>query len=899
VTNWQSGWRKLTRVWRANAARDVDEEIQFHFDNKVSEFVAQGMSLEDANARARTEFGDVDAVRSALHAIDARIVKRNRRAEWWELVVQDTRYVVRSLARAPLFTSMVIVTLALGLGANAALFSLIDRMYMQMPPGVRDVSQVQRVYERSSQPGGAFTVSAFSFAQLQTLSELAPPGMEIAGYGVRGLRPGTARSLKALSANYVLGNYFGVLGVTPAIGRFFAPEETQIQGLSLLAVISDELWTREFQRDPNIIGRTIDIGAHHHQIIGVAPAGFHGLDVDNVDVWVPQNTSGILRGRSPNWYEENYRRRNVRIFARVQSAAIASLFNSRATAVMRSDKAHVDSMSTTFLGSLIASRADGSQSAQLTTSTRLAGVSIVILLIACANVVNLMLARAASREREVAVRVALGVTRGRLIAQLLTEGALLSMGASLAALVIAWFVATFLQHWLFPYVRFASSVIDARTVTYTIVVALATGIGAGLIPALQFSKPNLSHSLKSTARDGGRAMSPVRSSMLIAQVALTLVLLAGAGVFVRSMQSVESIQLGMDTDRLQFAQVDFNIEEGDHEAEFAARLPAAAERLRHLPGIESVALSDGIPFFRGDDGKLFLPGRDSLPAAGSVGRLRYVVSPEYFKTVGIRVLKGRGIVDADRKGAEPIIVINETFAQNVWPGSDLLTKCVIVSARTNPCRRVVGVVSATHYGGVMDDPAPQYYLPLEQMQGEVAPAAIAIRTAPDRSAAVALAVSRELSAEYGPIAMPMIEPLNHVIQDDLRIWRVGAALFGAAGVLALLVAAVGIYSSMAYMVSQRTHEMGIRVALGASANNIVQLVVTQGTRLVLVGVLVGVGGALALGQLIASMLYKTSPRDPAALATSVATLLLVAVIACALPAWRASRVDPLSAMRAE
>lgn len=896
---WKQGWRRFARMWQSDTTANVDEELRFHFEQKIAELEAQGLSAREAQLRAVAEFGDVALVKNSLQEIDHRLSQKRKRAEWWECASQDLRYVVRSLSRSPLFTGMVIVTLSLGLGANAALFSMIDRLYVQNPQGVRDATAVQRVYLRERSSATTRTRAAFNYPQLRSLREIAPAGLEIAGYSVRGLPPWSMSNVRAVLAVYVVGDYFGVLGVKPALGRFFTKDEREISGLSMTAVISHDLWTRRFQSDPNIVGQIVDIGAHHHQIIGVAPPGFHGVDMSDVDVWAPQNSRGILRGRSLTWYEENHRILSLRVITRTPSEAVSKLFSARATELMRRDPLSTDSVSQTFLGSLIQSRVDGSQSSQLKVSTRLAGVSLIILIIACANVVNLLLARSASRERETALRLALGVRRVRLVMQSVTESVVLALVSASFALVIAFAGTVALRRLLFPYVRFGANAIDARAAMYTMIVALAVGVVIGVIPALQFSRPNLSSALKSGIRDGGRVRSNARTSMLVAQVALSLILLAGAGVFVRSMQRVEALNPGFDADRLFFAQVDYNIEEGDRGAEFARRLPEAAERLRRIPGIDGVALADGIPFLQSPNGAVFLPGRDSVETNTGDGQLRAVVSAEYFSTLGIKVVQGRAFANVDRFGSEPVIILSQQLAQRLFVREDPLTKCVIPDKRSGQCRRVVGVVEPTRDVGIIQDPPMKYYLPLAQLAGEVQPEAIAVRTDPRRIRAVELAVSRELSELYGPAAMPSIESIDLRVKDELHTWRTGAELFGAAGLLALLVAAVGVYSSMAYLVSQRRQEMGVRIALGASSASLVGLIVQQGVRIVASGVAIGLVLALAIATMVASMLYETSPRDPLVFASSAVTLLVVAVLACAVPAWRASRVDPLAALRSE
>ena len=894
---WQDGWNRFWRLWRSDSAANVDDELRFHFEQKVEEFVAEGMSREDAKKRSEEEFGDVGSVRDSLNAIDQRIQKKQRRAEWWESVAQDLKYVSRSLRRSPMFTATVVVTLALGLGANAALFSLLDRLYVQTPAGVPDAEHLRRVYQFMPNKGHPFTRSGLSYPEIRALREIAPKGVEFAGYRQSQLRLGRDVNGPAIGTTFVEGDYFGLARVRPKLGRFFALEERRISGLDLTAVISHSLWMRQFNGDRSIVGREIDLGSHRHVVIGVAPEDFRGVDLDVADVWVPLNTLGTLKERNPNWFD-NTNFNGIKVLARVADEPSVHLFDARATEALHHVRLGQDSTTTrTYMASIIEARGGDSFKNELAMSTRLAGVTAVILLIACANVVNLLLARAASRQREIAVRLALGVSRRRLVSQLMIESGVLAVISSLIAVFVAYAAATTLRTLLLPGVHWGEGVINSRVALFTVALASITGFAAGLAPAMQSSRADLSHALKSGVRDGGQRRAKLRTTLLITQVALSIILLIGAGVFVRSLRSVEAIDTGFDANRLLYASVSYDRELQNRGKEIAARFPEAVARIKGIPGVEKVAVASNIPMYGFSFDDLFLPGRDSLPSGKS--RFLSFVSPEYFETVGTRLLRGRVFTDVDAMGSEPVTVIDENLAKDLWPDDDALTKCLIVGKRGNPCRRVVGVVAPSHFSHVIEEPSSHYYLPIEQSENRGSAGVVIIRTATGRGAKVGAVAVRELSQMFGDWSRPSTQTMDEIQARDMRPWRVGAALFTAAGLLALLVAAVGVYSSIAYTISQRTQEMGIRVALGASANSIMRLVVGEGARVVAIGVGIGLLGALALGSLVASLLYQTSPRDPFVMVISAMTLLVVAVIACSIPAWRAARVDPLAAMRAE
>ena len=896
ANRWTDGWHRLTRIWRADTAANVDDELRFHFEQKVEEFVAAGASASDARARAEAEFGDVQSVRESLRTIDGRVEKRQRRAEWWEGAAQDLKYVLRTLRRSPAFTITVVVTLALGLGANAALFSVLDQLYVQTPAGVTNALQLRRVYQYMPNGGRSFTRRGLSFPEIRALREVAPAGLAFAAFRNERGKVGRTRDGQEIGITSIEGNYFGLAGVQPELGRFFSEDESRIEGISMVAVISDALWARLYNRDPAIVGKEIELGTHRHVIIGVAGGKFRGTDIDAADMWIPLNSSGTLKGRNPAWYEDK-NNNGIQVITRVTDEGAVGVFNARATDALHRVRISRDTLTRTFLASIIEARAGESYDKELAISTRLGGVAAVILLIACANVVNLLLARAASRQREIAVRLALGISRRRLLMQLLIESGVLAFLSAGLALVVAFVAANTLRALLLPGVHWSEGAINTRVAAFTAVLAVATGFLAGLVPALQASRPDLSKSLKTSVRDGGQRGTRLRSSLLVAQAALSVVLLVGAGVFVQSLRTVESIDLGYDTTQLMFASIGFDRELDNRSKEIAQNLPELARQIRGIPGVEKVALAGNIPMYGFSFGDLHLPGRDSLP--GTRDRFLSVVSPQYFATTGTRVLKGREFTDYDGANGEKVMAVDENLAREFWPGEDALTKCLIVGKPDTECRRIVAVVATTHFSGVIEGPSSHYYVPMAQAGDDWQSGVIVIRASSNKIGAVSATAARQISQTLGDWSRPRMSTMEEIIAPNMRPWRVGASLFTSAGLLALLVAAVGVYSSVSYTISQRKQEMGVRVALGATSSNIIRLVVSDGVRVVALGVALGILVALALGSIVATMLYNTSPRDPFVLVASTATLLVVAVISCAIPAWRASRADPLSAMRAE
>ncbi|MEP6832095.1 MAG: ADOP family duplicated permease [Gemmatimonas sp.] len=881
---------------------NVDDELRFHFEQKVAEFEVQGLTAVQARVRADEEFGDLKSVRDSLTEIDGRVAKKQQRAEWWESIAQDFRFVLRSLRRAPIFTATVVVTLALGLGVNASVFTLLDQLYVQPPAGMTNAANVHRLYQTAINRGEPYVRNHYSYKEIRALHSISVEGVSFAGYSLTKTRLGRLSDGPEIEGDYVEGDYFRVAGVGPALGRVLLPAEMHAEGLDAVAVISYSLWQRLYRGDSSIVGQSLDLGSHRFVIVGVAAEHFRGMDMSVSDVWLPLNTIGVWKDRKSDWYEDgNFN--GIKGVFRASSGPGATAFNSRATLELRKKDVRLlkDSMSTTALGSINVARGDAYHAKELTISTRLAGVSLVILLIACANVINLMLARSVAREREIAVRLALGVSRGRLLTQLMLESGTLAVLAGAASMIVAYVGTTTLRSLLWPEVQWGAGVIDQRAILFTVGLSLIAGFATGLVPALQASRPSLTKGLKSSVRDGGNNRSRLRASLLIAQAALSVVLIVGAGVFVNSLRSIEAVDFGYSTRNMFFVSVGSDRELSDRRKEIERRLPEVADQLRNYPGVDAVAVSEGTPMYSISWSELHLPGRDSLPQGkGSRDRFFDAVSPTYFATVGKRVEKGRAFADSDVQGGEPVVIVDRYMAEDFWPGEDALTKCVIVGKLDTPCRRVVGVVSPSHHTSIIEDPSQHYYIPLAQAEGLGAAGTIVVKAAnAEDMGRVRVAVARQTAVILGDWSRPRTKSMDEIMADDLRPWQVGASLFTIAGILALIVAAVGVYSSLAYTVSQRTQEMGVRVALGASSANIIRLVVGQSVAVVAVGVSCGVLAALALGKVVASMLYETSPHDPAVLIASTLVLLAVAALASSIPAWRAARVDPLTAMRAE
>jgi len=824
-------------------------------------------------------------------------IKQQGRVSGWETLAHDVKYTLRGLRRSPGFTAVAALTLALGIGANGAIFSLLDRLTLRAPPGIAKAEDVWRLRQRMipptvRQPFNRYDVGALEF---QAIRAAVPASTAIAGYWIDHPLLGRPDAPTQGNRSYVSGDYFSVLGVRPAAGRFFDGDESRIETATPVAVISHALWVNQYGRESSVLGSLLEIESRPYTIIGVAPPAFVGVDVDAVDVRVPMNTSTAIGFDGLPWYAAERSRVRIRLIARAAAVDLVNRITANAATVIRSTEGYREA--TISLEPVRHSPLANDK--QMATSARLAGVTAIILLIACANVANLLLVRGVQRRREIAIRLALGINRKRLVRQLLTESLVIAaLGAAVAFVVAVW-GADLLRHGLLPDVRWGDRGVDPRLALFIAVTALLAGLGAGLLSAAIVSRPDLTSALKEGEREGTFQWSGLRSALLVAQVALSLVLVAGAGLFVRSMQNVEAVDMGFDADRLIGAMAwTAKPHLGSRAADIGIRIRELAPAIERLPGVEGVSLSTTVPMLSEVAGmKLFLANGDSVLKIGEVPPFRTAVAPEYFDAMGMRVQAGRVFQPSDRLGSERVVVVNATMSKTIWPGQNAVDQCLIVGARDAPCVRVIGVVADGHWRAIVEGPAMQFYIPLEQQPDPNALAALMIRSAPGRAAAVADQVRSMFTSAFGDWADSRVATLGERMANELRPWRVSAALFSMAGLLALLVAAVGVYGTIAYTVRQRIHEMGVRMALGASGRDILKLVIGGGVRLVVVGIVIGASATLALSRFVAFELYGVAPTDPVVLVAGALVLLTVAVAACLIPAWRATRADPVSSLK--
>jgi putative ABC transport system permease protein len=903
-TTTMPSWRRYLRFWRADLDRDTDEELRLHLELRVEELVAEGFTADAARERAASEFGDIRETRERLRAIDARLARRQRGSEHFGSVRDDLRYTFRSLRRTPAFFAAVLITMTLGLGVNASMFSFLDDVFFRPPAAVTRPGSLRRLWSEFNRGTGAvvFWGENVTYPDHQTIVAALQRDADVALYTVSQQRVGHGGDAPMARVAYVSTNYFSVLGAALSRGRMFVDAENQFGRGVPVAVVSEAFRDRQLAGG-EAIGATIRLGGKPYTIIGVGASGFTGPDLDAVDVWLPLATAEDHGPNGEPWWQSRSvyaARQLMRLRPGVDERALAARLTTTLQATHRA--AHLrDTTVVIATGPINSARGPGTPDSNVTVATRLAGVALVVLLIACANVLNLLLARAYERRREIAIRMALGVSRARLVRLMLTESLLLAVLAGATALLAAYWGGALLRHLLLPTTEWGQSPLGSQVILLSVAAAIIAGLAVGLVPALQSSNADVTSALKSGGHEGSVHRSKIRASLVGVQAALAMVLLVAAVLFVTSLRHVRDLDIGYDADRLVFAGIAFDEGGRPPSAVQGAAYRQIGAELAGAAGIESVALAGMAPM-RGFSTMRFYIGADSVASLFPDRRVFptfAAVSPSYFRTVGLQFLEGSGFTSANGGAATNSVVVNRAMAKAAWRGANPIGQCIRFESRANPCYTVTGIVEDARFDHVVESVAhPQYYLPLDRMpaEGWGDPGTIIIRSDPRQVSGVMGDVSARLRRLF-PNGTPRIKRMVDYLEPDYRPYRLGATLFTAFGVLALVVAVVGIYSTVSYAVSQRTHEFGVRIALGAQLRDVVTLVIGRELRVIGAGVVVGIGLSLAAGRFISSLLYGIAPSDPRTIAIVTAVLIAAGVAASFGPAWRAGRADPASVLR--
>ncbi|HWH51756.1 MAG TPA: FtsX-like permease family protein, partial [Gemmatimonadaceae bacterium] len=685
-------------------------------------------------------------------------------------------------------------------------------------------------------------------------------------------------------------------------GRSFADDEDVPGHGAAVAVVSDGLWRTALGAAHDVVGRRIEVGGHPYTVIGVAPEGFTGLDRERTDLWIPISTVAS-EFFGPDWYDTSHSFW-VQAVARIRPGISAEVATSQAATAYHADHATwdhsyaADTTATAVLGPIIGTRRPDGVSSEAKVSLWLMGVSVIVLLIACANVANLLIARTVDRRREIAVRLALGVSRARLVRQLLTESALLAAIAAAAALFVAQWGARLVERQLLPGIVWTGTVIDGRVLAFTLAAMAICVLLCGLTPAIAGARHDAADSLRGSTRQiaGGRGM--LRSALLVTQAALSLLLLVGAGLFVKSLHNVNHRDVGITLDRVLL--VTMSLESAGFTPDRTRQTyEAGVDRVRAMPGVEhAVAIASAVPLRSatavGISGAE-VDGQRDLPGGGPyLG----VVPSEFFPTIGAQLATGRNFTSSEDRVPSRVAIVNQIVANAYWPGHNPVGNCVRLG-RDSACTTIIGVVQTVMlFSVVNDDRAMVYVPPSHPFLGKTTPSAILVRASGDPDALAPL-IRHELQTLSPNMPYVSADSYASLVAPQLRSWRLGATMFTVFGAIALAIAAIGLYSVLAYWVSQRQHEIGVRMALGARRADIVRLIAMQASRAVVAGLALGGVAAAASSHWIASMLYATSPLDLSVYVTSGIVLGGAALIACVVPARRSAAVDPAIALRAD
>jgi predicted permease len=881
-------WFRIRSRFRRDALdAELAEELRVHREFLEDEVRRGGATNDEATRRAALRLGNAAVIR-----------ERSRDGwswGWLEVIAQDVRYAGRFLRRSPGFTAVAVGSLALGIGANAAVFTVVDRLLLRPPAHVQDAGawhmvSVRRIYQQGQDRPFR---NVATFPEIFALQETATSFADMVYYTPPGLRRlGRGPDAPRIKDSMVSGNFFAAFGVRPVLGRFFDAADLRPDATERAAVISYGFWQRQFAGGHDAIGARLTLTGAEFTVIGVAPEGFSGIELDAADTWTPLDAAGPVR-LGPEW--KSWDGFVPRLIVRLREGVPPATASAEATVILRRLPERPSSGTpeeTVLLGPVLAARGPAEQSAEVKVSTRLAMASGLVLLAACANLANLLLVRALSRRREIALRLAVGISRRRLVGQLTLESLLISLAGAGAALLAAKWGGGLLRTMIFPQLQWASGTLDMRVVLFSFACAASVALLATMAPAIRMTRADVSKALRSASPQLTMSTGRLRQGLLALQVALSVLLIVGAAAFGQSLRRAYEFDMGVDLDRVILTRL---FPEGDSLSTAGRRtmLDEAARRAAQVPGVERVTFAERVP----------LAGNAVSGAWVSSGDSAFVVNwdvtPELIPTLGFRLVRGRWIQPDDTRGGAGVTLVTERMARRFWPAGNALGECVRFGTATSPCRTVVGVIRDLRQFSLREE----------------APLAALLSTAePDLSGALSsylvirtrdgtppiTARLHELFRDVRPdLATVEIRPLVEALERDYRPLRLGTAMFGSFAVLAVVLAGVGLFGILAFSVAQRTSEIGIRSALGARASDIVRLVMGEGLAIVGAGLVIGGLLSLSATRTVEALLFNTSARSVLPFAIAALVLGLTAIVASAVPAWRAARVDPAIALRAE
>jgi predicted permease len=829
---------------------------------------------------------------------------------------RELSYTLRTLRREPTFVIGVVATFAIAIGANAAMLGLVTRLMLSPPPGIRAPAEIARVrIERSDRDGESFAQTTTSYPTFSIVEQQR--GFSGVGAArVDTVTVGRGAELTQAGVLQVSGKYLTTLGAVAIAGRLIGPADDELPLGNPVVVLSHAYWRRRFAADPSIVGKTTIVDGQTFTVVGVTAPGFNGDGLAPVDLFMP--LSAGMRNAGFGWWT-NSRMNVVSIVVRV---ALSASFDAVAAAASNALRDNIgDTTIAIRLQSVVPGKASR-ESAQAKIALWLSGVSLIVLLIATANVSTLLLLRAARRRRDFAVRIAMGASQSDLARQMLLESALLALsGAALGVLLSRWFAGV-VRATLLPNIAPTEGFVDTRVLIVSIAAATIAGMLAAASPLLQAGRRNLSHDLRAGSGGSGASSGQlaIQKTLIGVQIALCTVLLVGAGLFVRSLERVRSQDLGFSTSGLLHVNLDYQGRLAGRDRDQAHRDVAA--RVERLDGVRAASVVQAMPFGNFHVPPISIPGVPASKWMDKQPPYLYGATPAYLSMMRVKAIQGRLFTDSDEQSNQLVVLVNESFARAAWPNESAIGKCIraghgpgsgpgnFTSAADGlPCRTVVGVVRDSRARSLRTDGNEtrfmQYYVPFTQLPPPPAmiadPSSVSgllVQVSGDEDRAASL-VQRTIQSTSATPVFAHVRSYQDIIDPQLRSWRLGAVLFSVFSALALGIAAVGIFGVVSYLIAQRTGEIGVRLALGATRGAISRMVVNDAVRLVAIGLGIGAVGAIAAAPLVRDLLFQTSPWEPANLGSAVAVLTGVTVLAALWPAWRASRVDPVIALRSD
>ena len=884
------GWRRLLRLPLGDRSieRDIDDELAFHLAMREEKLRRLGLAPDAARAGAYDRFGDTTAVRDECLTIDRQYAREVRLMEWLESLWSDFQYALRTFRRMPTFTAVATITLALGIGATTAMFTLVNSILLRPLP-YPESERIVRIIQ--SYPEIGLDTWGLNQVNLAMYRDRATDFASFAGYRGGSVTVQGPNGPQRIPILRVTEGFFRTIGVGPTLGRAFTAEEDS-PGKNTVMILGYGTWRSRFGGDSSVLGRTIDVDGQPMRVVGVMPASFNFPRPD-IGAYLPMGLDPLRRfgffhsglGRlKPGITPEHAERQTTTImwdWARQQNVAKASVDPSKTRM-----KTIVRPLHEAFTG----------RSARPLT-VLLAAVAL-ILLIATANVATLLSGRAAARQREITLRAALGASGTRVMRQLLTESVALALLGALLGVALAFVaVRVFTHSSLATLPRIDEVAIDGRVLAFTLVVSVASGLLFGLLPAIHARGVRLTSDLTAGQRESSRGASRrVNNALVVAQLALSVVLLIAAGLVLKSFQRLTQVDLGFRAEGVTSIELPLPQRIATDAGRINAFVNATLTRVRAIPGVQTAALASTVPMGNnGDYDGYLIDGRPVPPSGSEDQTYRISVSPEYFKTVGIPLQYGRDFAASDDSTSLPVSIVDATLANRYWKGAEALGKRIRTGGDTT-WYTIIGVAGTVRDGDPALPPEPHMYTSIPQTGGN--PLSLAIRT--NGSSAGVIPAARRVVAEAEPgIPLDDVKTLSSIIDQTYATRRLTKFLLGGFALVALTLAAVGIYGVMSLHVAHRSREFGIRLAIGADPRTVVRLVLGEGAVLAALGVVLGIGGAIAVTRSLASLLYDVSPTDPAVLIALPLLLAGIALAACYVPARRAARSDPLSALRAD